>query len=345
MASLLELPYLWGTNFRNWLFDRGLLSQELAQVPVISVGNLTSGGNGKTPFTIHLARIAQNLGAKPVVISRGYGGTVSGPHLVTEQDLAAAVGDEPLLISRRAGCPVVIARRRVEGARFVIDHNLGDLIVLDDGFQHRYLSRQLNLVLIDVTTTPRVEEFIKGKLLPAGRFREDRDRGLRRADGVVFVTRSLERSAQQDPKWLSAMETLERIIPPHLPRYRSRPNAARLVRALDGAILPVEEFHGRPVIAACGIAKPEAFYASIASLGMSVKRTIAVGDHAKLSVQHLHEIEKDEPGVPILCTEKDWVKLADARLPESLLILSIDYELEPLEAIRATLAPLICQQP
>lgn len=163
------------TEVRNWLFDNKIFKTTKISLPVISVGNIHVGGTGKTPLVIFLALELKKKGYNPVVLSRGYKGRLRGPHIVVNSDSYTDVGDEPILIKRKAAVPVVIAKDRVKGAKFIQEKKLGDLVILDDGYQHRWLHRDLNILLLPSET---------GSLLPHGTLREDL-RNKSRADIVI----------------------------------------------------------------------------------------------------------------------------------------------------------------
>lgn len=156
------------SGLRRWLFRLGVKKTERLPVPVIIVGNITVGGTGKTPFTLWLCDYLKQQGYTPGIISRGYGGKVKAPRLVTELDNASLVGDEPLLLAQRSGCPVVVSPDRVAAGRFLLEKRPQvDLIISDDGLQHYRLGRDLEIVLLDAQ-----RGLGNGWLLPAGPLRE-----------------------------------------------------------------------------------------------------------------------------------------------------------------------------
>ena len=150
-----------------------------------------------------------------MILSRGYKGSVCGPHLVTAEDSTRQVGDEPVLMDRRGIAPVVVSRSRAKGSRLISERGLGDVIVLDDGFQHRRLRRQVDIVAVDISDAEAVDGFIEGALLPLGRFREPRAAALARADLLIFISRRFSRAPQElDPR-------LFRVVPKGLQIYRA----------------------------------------------------------------------------------------------------------------------------
>jgi tetraacyldisaccharide 4'-kinase len=291
------------TGVRNSLYDRGILSSYRSALPVISVGNLTVGGNGKTPLCLYLVEQLKERGYKPVILSRGYGGNLKGPHHVRENDSPSAVGDEPLLMARSSGVPVVIARARAEGARFIEREGLGDLIVLDDGFQHRKLQRDLDIIAVFAGSDEAVEDFARGELLPLGRFREDRDEGLRRASLVVASYRSVL-APGTDVRTVD--ERLQRIVPAGMPVPRAYYEFVE-VRSLDGErSIPACAVH-----AFAGIANPQGFFESLKRVGYTVERTHAFPDHHPFTEEEVVKLIDAHPGALFVCTEKDGVKLRE----------------------------------
>ena len=191
-------------SVRGWLYDRGLLATYKSNLPVVSIGNVTAGGNGKTPLCLFVADALKAKGLRPAIVSRGYGGTVRGPHRVTDTDRPREVGDEPVLMARH-GHPVYIARRRVGAVKLIEREASADVIVLDDGLQHRSLCRDVDIVSIFAGTNEAVENFIKGELLPLGLFRDNRSIALTRHSGfsrwVVALIFQRDRS-QPSPRLL-----------------------------------------------------------------------------------------------------------------------------------------------
>ena len=291
------------TAIRNVLYDRRWFTSYTSALPVISVGNLTVGGNGKTPLCLYLIGELQARGWKPVILSRGYGGTHTGPYLVRQDDSPCTVGDEPLLMARAIGAPVVISRARVEGARFIEREKIGDVIVLDDGFQHRRLRRDLDIVSMFAGTEEAIDSFAQGEILPLGRFREDRDAGLRRASLLVVS----ERSVLPEVAELRALdERIQRIVPSRVPMFRAYYEFVE-VRTLTGEQVPTPRIiHGF-----AGIANPQGFFDSLGRVGFTVQRTHQFPDHHPFTEDEVAALIKNNPGTLFVCTEKDAVKLRE----------------------------------
>ncbi|MDD2942378.1 MAG: tetraacyldisaccharide 4'-kinase [bacterium] len=297
---------------RNKAFDLGLFKTYQSSLPVVSVGNFTVGGSGKTPFVRYLAQYYLNRGVKPVILSRGYGGSCRGPYLVQENDSADIVGDEPLMQKRFFGSQVsvVIARRRVAGAKFIEEHSLGGLIILDDGFQHRWLARDLNILLLG-------QELVNGetiaaaeRLLPVGRLRESVASALRRADALVVVRRVTGKDTGEDFGKGSRLEVVPGMASSNLLSGEFRLYPLQIKNIFTAAEIPLEEMQetfSEGVVAFSGIAKPESFFAMLKALGLKHVDTVAFPDHHLFTVEELAELESRQ--LPLICTEKDAVKV------------------------------------
>ncbi len=289
------------TSARNYLYDAGFLSAYTSSIPVVSVGNVTVGGNGKTPLCLYLVEQLVARGMKPVILSRGYGGRQRGPHRVSDVDTAVDVGDEPLLMARRSGVPVYIARSRSSGARRIEEDEAGDVIVLDDGFQHRRLERDVNIVSIFGGSEKAIEEFARGRLLPYGRFREDRERALSRADLAVVSYRRVFPMEGEVPQ---VDERILRALPKTVTVFRAFYKSLGVLGLADAR--PIEP---RGVRALSGIANPEGFYQSLSDLGFTVTGRHAYPDHYGFTEDEVVALLASYPGELFVCTEKDAVKI------------------------------------
>ncbi len=249
-------------------------------VPVIVVGNIAVGGTGKTPLTIWLVERLREWGWRPGVVSRGYGGRAPQyPYAVTSASDPAHTGDEPLLIARRCGCPVVVDPDRVAAARALIARGDVDIVVADDGLQHYRLARDLEIGVVD-----GARGLGNRTLLPAGPLREPPAR-LRELDMVV-----VNGDGWDDP----ALRPLRMQLQAH-----------RAVQLHGGAVRPLQSFAGREVHAVAGIGHPPRFFATLRAAGLDV-REHAFADHHRFSVADL----AFDDALPVLMTEKDAVKCA-----------------------------------
>lgn len=293
---------LYGTviRARNWTFDRGLVAVYRSSIPVVSVGNVLVGGSGKSPFTAFLARLLLEQGRRPVILLRGYRGSLSGPHIVAADDDPMFVGDEALM--HRLELPpevaVVIARRRAAGARLCEERSLGDVLLLDDGFQHRRLAREIDLVLFPLAKAgPTAQR--ASSLLPQGDLREPLG-ALRRATALVYVEKSTAAQGAVPPAVQGAPLPSE---PPF--HFALRPACFRDI--LTGQELALEEWRGRDASALTAIAEPLGFFRLLENLGIKLRSRVAFRDHHPFSAADLARVA--DSGEPVLVTVKDAVKL------------------------------------
>jgi tetraacyldisaccharide 4'-kinase len=223
---------------------------------------------------------------------------------VQAADSAELVGDEALMHYRRlsGASNVVVSRDRSAGCRFITSEGLGDVVVLDDGFQHRRLKRDLDIVLIDVTSREAVEEWKRGILLPAGPFREDKDVALSRADCVIAVTR--------DAKFLETLGSVRVAlgIKSSIPVFTVALYPECFVDFRTLYRFELEELGAVAVRAMTGIAKPKDFFNMLNNIGLRVDKTFSYPDHHRYSLEDWQEVAFNYAG-PIVTTAKDAVKL------------------------------------
>jgi tetraacyldisaccharide 4'-kinase len=290
---------------RNALYDAGILRAARAGVPVVSIGNVAVGGAGKTPATIAVARRLLGRGRRVAILSRGYGAAGAGPRVVSDGTRllldAAEGGDEPVLVARRLpGTPVLCGPRRADLARAAVRDHGAEALLLDDGFQHRALARDLDVVVLDAANP-----FGNGRLLPAGPNREPRS-ALRRA-GLVW----LSRVDQADGDRLDGLRALARGETGRDP-VESRHAPVGLV---DGALAPaggVEGLRGRRVLLLAGIARPGGFRRTLADLGAEVAAEAVFPDHHQFSPADLDVARRTADAARcelVVTTEKDAVRL------------------------------------
>lgn len=297
-----------GVALRNAMYDRGVFATHALQWPVISVGNLSVGGSGKTPFTIALGKLLQERKLAFDVLSRGYKRRSTGLKLVDPKGSAAEFGDEPLLIARKLEVPVIVAADRVAAGLYA-EKAFGELRpahgetwfhLLDDGFQHRRLARAFDIVLVN-------PEDLDDDLLPTGRLREPLA-ALARADAIA----------------VSEKVPTQRLATFHKPIWAVR-------RTLD---LPANR-PARPV-AFCGIARPQRFFDDLRQAGVAPVATTTFADHhayTKADVDRLLSLNRQHSGDGFVTTEKDTVNLGphlEALQP----LVAIPLKLELLDAAR-----------
>jgi tetraacyldisaccharide 4'-kinase len=260
---------------RGAFYDHGLLRSRRLRGSVISVGNLSAGGSGKTPFVILLGELLKARGISFDVLSRGYGRKTSGVLLVDPGGLPQNFGDEPLLIARQLQVPVVVGEDRYEAGRFAESRFGSQIHLLDDGFQHRGLARDFDIVLVS-------PEDARDSLLPAGRLREPLG-ALRRADAVVLASGASPEAFPVTGKtvWRVRRGILPQNIPP------------------------------RPV-AFCGIARPQSFLLQLRSAGIDPVAEAFFRDHhayTEKDVRDLMQLQRRSEAGGFITTEKDAVNL------------------------------------
>jgi tetraacyldisaccharide 4'-kinase len=285
---------------RNVCYDRGVLQAIRVPVPVISVGNMTTGGTGKTPVVEYLVRQCLTQGRKVAVISRGYKRETKGTVVVSDgrQVLAdmAQAGDEPFQVAQKFSQIVVIVdEQRARGAQFAVGQFHVDVIILDDGFQHRALKRDLDIVMIDGQ-----QSLAPTQMLPAGRRREPLN-GLRRADIVAF-SRADNVTKQADELRPYGLKLFMNI------RYRP----VRLHHYLGSEIIELSALKETSCVAFCGIGNPHSFEQTLREIRIDVKHFASYADHHRFSISDIESIKHQANQLKvnvIITTEKDAVRL------------------------------------
>ncbi|MEI9993123.1 MAG: tetraacyldisaccharide 4'-kinase [Rhizomicrobium sp.] len=275
VALLTPFGWLYGFTVR---YRAGHTPMYQAAAKVLCVGNLTVGGTGKTPVCIALARALIARGARPVFLTRGYGGKVRGSAFVAPDDRATHVGDEPLLLS--AVAPVIVSADRAAGAKLADEHGF-DVIIMDDGYQNFRLHKDLSLIVVDAEAG-----FGNGRVLPAGPLREPVGQGLARADAVIVsggVTPPLGGFA--GPVLHSALVQDETIVR-----------------------------RGTRVVAFAGIGRPEKFFLALGAQGIEIADHAAFGDHHVYTQSEIARLKARARAKEALLvtTEKDYVRLTPA---------------------------------
>lgn len=269
------------TKLRRSLYQQGILKSYAMPVPVIVVGNINLGGNGKTPVVMWLVEQLKQHGYRPGVISRGYGGSTKTPTSVNVNSNTSAVGDEPVLIARSCDCPVWVGRRRVDvAAELLKAHPDCNIIISDDGLQHYALKRTLEIA---VTLPDQLDA--KLRLLPAGPLREP----LKRLNtvGAIICNGQVSNKSQHHSAWFE-MQLI----------------GDQFYNLLDSNLkASAADFKHKSVKAMAGIGKPERFFEHLNQLGLSFAN-VSFDDHHAFTAQELASIECDA----LVMTEKDAVK-------------------------------------
>ncbi|MCC2615343.1 tetraacyldisaccharide 4'-kinase [Aestuariibacter halophilus] len=275
LAPLTALFWL-VSALRRLGYRLGWLKASHPGVPVIVVGNISVGGNGKTPLVIRLAQWLRQHGYRPGVLSRGYGGKAADyPLDVTTDSSPQQVGDEPVLMRHHIGCPLVVDPKRARGANVLVTKHGCDVILCDDGLQHYGLKRDIEIVVVDGE-----RRFGNGWLLPMGPLRESRQR-LQTVDYIVA-----NGGQSHSGEHLMLLEAGQLVNVKH-------PNQSQSLSGLK-----------KSVIAAAAIGYPQRFFDMLKSRGVALKQTLPFPDHHRFTVDDL-------PKETLLMTEKDAVKCRD----------------------------------
>src|SRR5437660_901613 len=290
-----------GVALRNTLYDRQIFKSHKLARPVVSIGNISVGGSGKTPFVIALGSLLKERGIEFDVLSRGYGRSSQEIAVVDPAGTPEQFGDEPLLIARKLEVPVVVGADRYQAGLLAEEKFPSKLHLLDDGFQHRRLHRDFDIVMLP-------DSDLSGTLLPFGKLREPL-RSLARADAVV-------------------------IAPDRRP-----PNQAKLAWRARRQIHFVDS--RARTVAFCGIARPQQFFAGLKQLGMELVATVRFPDHhryRKRDIDRLLRIKSQTGAREFITTEKDAINLGPllAEL-RTFRTATLDLELQDAQAVIETL--------
>lgn len=304
---MLEIPYSGIVSLRNWAYDRQYLKTHSVDVPVISVGNLTAGGTGKTPVVQFLCGWLKESGYHPAIVMRGYGSSLNlaNNYLVADESglliTQEEAGDEAAQLAQNLpGVPIWIGANRVISGQNAVKLSKANILIMDDGFQHRNLFRNMNILLIDA-----LRPWGYDHVLPRGLLREPIS-NLRRAD-VVLITRSdlcSEEELQNLENQISDVDESAQI-------FRTSHKPSRIVE-LFGEEYPVQVGVGKKAHFFCGLGNPNGFFQTAIEAGfIETGRTIFPDHHSyqKQDLLDLEEWAKKENAQILLTTEKDGIKL------------------------------------
>lgn len=276
-SALMPLSMLYDDviRFRRFLYKKGFYKKTKLPAPIIIVGNITVGGTGKTPLTLWLIKVLKEEGFKPGIISRGYGGKAEDwPQWVDEKSQPELVGDEAVLMAKKAGCSIAVGPERVKAAQMLLDQSDCDVIVSDDGLQHYALERDIEIVVIDGE-----RRFGNGYTLPCGPLREQVTR-LQQVDLVI-----VNGIAEEENEFSMTME------------------GDVVVNLVTKEGKPLNEFSTISCHALAGIGNPKRFFSLLERKGMNIE-SHAFQDHH----QFIEEDINFDDDKPVLMTEKDAVK-------------------------------------
>jgi tetraacyldisaccharide 4'-kinase len=287
LLSPIEMAYRGVVAMRGWMYDVGLFPTEDFSVPVVSVGNLSVGGTGKTPVAAWIARTLTERGVKPGIVLRGYG------------------GDETIVHQRlNAGVPVVVASDRVHGIREAIAQGV-DVVILDDAFQHRRAARDADVLLVDADSWSG-----SARLLPAGPWREPL-RSARRASLVVITRKTADKEMVEGARRAVAAAA------PQVPIAVAHLAPGYLRSMSTGQTLPLHAVRGADLTAIAAIARPESFFRQLTELG-AVVRPHSFADHHAFTRSEARRLAAQAGSSDfVVCTLKDAVKLESIWPPEA----------------------------
>jgi len=277
---------------RRLCFQLGLFNSYAIDVPIIVVGNIGIGGNGKTPIVLYLVEQCLAQGVKVGVISRGYGGEAPHyPYLLNENSTAKEAGDEPFLIYQRHNIPVIVGSDRVASAKLLVEQGC-ELIITDDGLQHYRLKRDLELIVIDSK-----RQFGNGLLLPAGPLRESLWR-LKTVDALIF---NGEMNTEIKSLKIENILKINMILA-----------ASKVVNLKTDQCLTITDFqqtylseNNQYINAMAGIGDPSRFFKTLTDIGFSLHKTVGFVDHQEYNENQFTDFSDE---IPLLMTEKDAVK-------------------------------------
>lgn len=328
LIAILLLPISFLNNViqsaRAMLYNHGLLKKQKLPAKVISIGNLSMGGSGKTPTAALVAEILLRGGKKPAILSRGYGGKRKGssPLAVSDGEKIAATwrtaGDEPFLLARNIkGVPVIVGKDRMASGKMALEKLKCDALILDDGYQRLGLERDYNLCLIDCAA----KDIFEDRLFPSGRLREPISQ-LKRADAFLLT------HWEETPGNKKMSERLEIEFGKKI--FRARHVPCSWLDTATGKDLSLEEAKGKKILAFCGIANPSSFLDVLKGMGCGPAAFLSYPDHYAYLRADMESMKSkvEKLGANLIATtEKDWVRLEGmVDFPVSLWALRIKIE-------------------
>jgi tetraacyldisaccharide 4'-kinase len=332
---IIPMTWLYGCTIwvRNQFYNLGWIKITSFDKPVISVGNITSGGTGKTPLVIYLAQLLLKNGKKPGIISRGYGRQSQGIQIVHDGNKllidAKTSGDEPCLMARvLKKVPVVVCEDRSRGISQLLDYYSVNVIIMDDSFQHRKVNRDL-----DILTVSSNDKKTDYRLLPWGNLREPL-KNINRANYVIYTKTENHKTPAIHSKFQPFLKTnpINSSLLPTLMKY----NASNYRKSLP----PV-----KPIFAFCGIADPNSFINTAEKLSLKVEDRKFFQDHQEYTesvIQKLSEQIRVSSIIHVVTTEKDMVKLPESFLEEfEVYVIKVDVVFENELIIKDIIQPIL----
>ena len=312
----LSLLYKACIVIRDRLYTKGVIKIDHVSIPVVSVGNITLGGTGKTPVTERLAIGLKDMGFQPGIITRGYKRRRPGTFCVdARHDKAEDVGDEAYMLAKRGQIPVIVGTRRAEAVTEGMRCAGIDIAVLDDGFQVRNMKKDVEILVVKGQDGATSQE-----LFPLGPYRESKDR-LREADAILVNTGDLG----------TAWETFVEGTPTFKMRYRPM----HLYNMKHSLMAHFNLMKGRKVLAFAGLGDNRSFFDLLKTLGAEIVQEVAYHDHYRYEAGDIEKLASHRDASLIVTTEKDAVKLTGMNIPENLFYLSVEITLENEEELLA----------
>ena len=313
----LLFPGLWvlaalygaGLKIREGLYRKGLMRTEKPAIPVISVGNISLGGTGKTTVVAMLSEELRRRGHKPAIIMRGYKKEKEGTFAVDPaRDTAREAGDEATMLARRTKLPVVVGKRRGEGIRKAVEEFDADIVVFDDGYQVRDVEKKVEVLVLNGR-----QGAASLRLFPLGALREPLD-AAKRADIVL-----MNKGDPGDP--------LRRLVQ-DIPAFRVRYRPLHLFNLKRGATTDFRYVKGRRVLAFSGLGDNASFFSLLREIGADVVRCVEFPDHHRYDESDLRRMESYADVELLVTTEKDAVKMDGMEVSDSLFYLSVEAQIE-----------------
>lgn len=312
LLKLCSLFYKVGCELKNVLYDTKVIQPQKVNAFVISVGNLTTGGVGKTPYVAEIVKKYNDEGKKVAIVSRGYGGTLTGVNVISDGNEtffeSKESGDEPFWLSKNTNAVVITSPVRYDGAKLAIEKYSAEIIILDDGFQHRKLHRDLDIVLIDSE-----KKLGNECLLPAGPLRESIV-NLNRADKIVIVSKNIVHYGAEN-----YADIIKQKYKKTIEICKIEPDFAYNIFDESEHLEKMEK-----VIAFSGIGQPEQFYKFLKNY--DVIKTVDFEDHHLYTQKDIEDLEKYK--LTLITTEKDAVKLKNLDFKQNVFALKLKINIE-----------------
>ncbi|MCF6269095.1 MAG: tetraacyldisaccharide 4'-kinase [Melioribacteraceae bacterium] len=292
-------------NLRNSLFDKGFFTQKRVDAKIISVGNIVVGGSGKTPTVVYITKLLKRHNINVGILSRGYGRSSKGYKLISDGNkLLLPVeesGDEIVLAAEECKVPAAVSEKRAVGAERLISSQDVDAIVLDDAFQHRWIARDLDILIFDQRFLMK-KNSIEQQPLPLGRMRESFS-AIERAD-IILINRKFTEKREL-PKSYKKLMRDKKVFYGY---YKS----SGLIDVKNEQLYSLEEFKGQKSLVVCGIARPFSFLKVLEDNEIDISNKMVFKDHKEYDEKEIHLIRKkfyDTNSYSVVTTQKDFVKL------------------------------------